>query len=159
MEVTQVEENVEEAQTTEPVVDETAQVEEVESWDSERALAKIKKANAEAKRLRERVKEAEAKADGVDAVRAELAETKKALAASEAAALRQKVAHTYGLDPVLAGRLRGDTEDALQQDAQALLEVIQAGQRPQQRRAPFVPMKDPSQVSDRDIRQMVANSF
>nr|DAP09029.1 MAG TPA: protein of unknown function (DUF4355) [Caudoviricetes sp.] len=141
-----------------PVSDASApsgEAEEAEdgAWDSERALAKIRKANAEAKRLRERVKEAEAKADTAVSLETQLAEAKEERDKAVAEAMRTKVAHAYGLPPEIASRLQGDSQEELQADAEKLLGIMEAGRRPV-KRAPLNPPA--TNVADRDIADMVA---
>lgn len=88
---------------------------EPEQWDHSRALAKIRKANAEAKAQRERAKAAEAKAATIDEVTRERDDLKKQVYCYQIAA-------ETGLDPFLASRLQGSTLEEMREDAQALLE-------------------------------------
>lgn len=88
-----------------------------EVWDQARALDKIKKANAEAKALRERAKAAESKASTVD----DLTRERDELAMT---VLRLQTAAKFGLDPKIAARLQGSTEEEMAQDAQDLLEMF-----------------------------------
>ena len=132
---------------------EAEEAEDDGAWDSERALAKIRKANAEAKRLRERVKEAEAKADTAVSLETQLAEAKAERDKAVAEAMRTKVAHAYGLPPEIASRLQGDSQEELQADAEKLLGIMEAGRRPV-KRAPLNPPA--ANVADRDIADMVA---
>ena len=88
-----------------------------EVWDQARALDKIRKANAEAKALRDRAKAAEEKASGAE----DLARERDELARK---VLRLETASEFGLDPRIAARLQGETAEEMRQDAQALLEVF-----------------------------------
>lgn len=88
-----------------------------EAFDHDRALRKIRKANAEAKAQRERAKAAEAKASTADDLARENADLKRQL-------LQMQTAAEFGLDPRLAARLQGGTPDEMRQDAQALLEMF-----------------------------------
>lgn len=88
-----------------------------EVWDQARALDKIRKANAEAKALRDRAKAAEEKASGAE----DLARERDELARK---VLRLETASEFGLDPRIAARLQGDTAEEMRQDAQALLEIF-----------------------------------
>lgn len=88
-----------------------------EEWDHARALAKIRKANAEAKAQRQRAKAAEEKAATVDDLTRERDELARKVH-------RLEVAAEYGLDPRLAARLQGNTPEEMRQDAQELLEMF-----------------------------------
>lgn len=88
-----------------------------EAWDQSRALEKIRKANAEAKSLRERAKAAESKVKGLDDVTRERDE----LAAK---VLRLETAAKFNLPPQVAARLQGSTAEEMAQDAEALLELF-----------------------------------
>lgn len=92
-------------------------------WDQARALEKIRKANAEAKALRDRAKAAEGKAATADEAlaRAETAE-KKLLRVTEAVKL--------GLPVELADRLQGDTPEEIAEDAEKLLALFSPGKTP-----------------------------
>lgn len=100
-----------------------------EPFDSERALAKIRKANAEAKSQRERAKAAEAKAAGAE-------DLEKRASGAEARALRLEVALDLGLPKALATRLQGDTAEELAADAEQLLALFQTKQVPTDRPKP-----------------------
>lgn len=88
-----------------------------EVWDQARALDKIRKANAEAKALRDRAKAAEEKASGAE----DLARERDELARK---VLRLETAAEFGLDPKVAARLQGETAEEMRQDAEALLELF-----------------------------------
>lgn len=88
---------------------------EKEAFDAERALKKIRKANAEAKAQRERAKKAEEKAKGLEpAVRD---------AALQRVARRLELPDTPEVDEFLS-RLRGETADELAEDAERLLALM-----------------------------------
>ena len=130
------------AATTPPATDPTPQGDPADLGDAgKKALAEERKraaaAEKEAKALKARLDEIEA---------ANLSELEKAQkAASDAAArlaeyerttLRQKVALVKGVPADLVDRLRGDTEDEIAADADALLALV---------KAPTTPLPDPSQ--------------
>lgn len=96
-----------------------------EEFDASRALAKIRKSNAEAEALRKRAKAAEAKAASVD----DLTRERDALALQ----VRQlKVGGEYGLPAALAERLRGDSEEEMKKDAEQLLAIFERRTPPSQ---------------------------
>lgn len=99
--------------------DETSgeQADAPEAWDQARALDKIRKTNAENKALRERAKAAESKASSMDDVTRERDELAMQV-------LRLQTAVKFGLDPKIAARLQGSTEEEMAQDAQDLLEMF-----------------------------------
>lgn len=127
---------------------------EPEQWDHARALAKIRKANAEAKAQRERAKAAEAKAATLDEVTRE----RDALRAQ---ANRYQIAAETGLDPFLASRLQGDTLEEMREDAQALLEHVAPLAPPSQaprsgQSAPRGPQTPQVETSDQIAARMFA---
>ena len=102
-------------------------------FDPDRAQAKIRKANAEARALRERLKAAEEKAAKYDewqeTQKSEQQRAAEALEAAEKRAhdaeqrlLRLEVAAEKGLTPAQARRLVGTTRGELEADADELLE-------------------------------------
>lgn len=113
--------------TLDTATDEAAETEETdtdeeedeapEAFDQDRALRKIRKANAEARAQRERAKAAEAKAATVGDLERENAELKRAV-------IQMQTAAQYGLPAKLAERLRGETVEEMSQDAQELLELL-----------------------------------
>lgn len=87
-------------------------------WDSERAMAKIKKINAENKRLRDRAKAAESEAEkSAKDLTSENESLKERL-------LRLEVANELGLPATIADRLQGTTRDEVVADAEELLKLI-----------------------------------
>lgn len=92
--------------------------EDSSAWDSERAMAKIKKINAENKRLRDRAKAAESEAEKSQA---QLASENESL---KSRVLRLEVASELGLPATIAGRLQGATRDEIVADAEELLKMI-----------------------------------
>src|SRR5690606_26093218 len=100
-----------------------------EEFDKDRALEKIRKANSEAKSLRDRNKELEAKLrEYEDANKSEsektaerLSKAEKTAQEAEARALRLEVALEKGLTAAQARRLVGSTKEELEQDADELL--------------------------------------
>ena len=91
--------------------------EDSEEWDRDRAMSKIKKANAEARAQRERAKAAEDKAAGADEAGARADK-------AEARALKLEVGYDLGLPKSLALRLQGTTTEELTKDAETLLREI-----------------------------------
>lgn len=91
--------------------------ESAEEWDRDRALAKIKKVNAEAKTQRERAKAAEAKL-------ANAGDAEDRAAKAEAKAARLEIALELGIPAKIAHRLHGDTSEELRADAEDLLQLF-----------------------------------
>lgn len=110
------------------------------TFDPERYKAKITKANSEAANLRKRVRELEAaeaelakikdadKTEGQKALEAAKAAEVRA-AKAEAELMRLTVAMDKGLTPAQAKRLVGDTVEALEADADDLLEQFGLGKK------------------------------
>lgn len=73
----------------------------------------------------------EKKADAAEAERKQYEETAAELAQAKAMNLRYEVAAAKGIDMKLAGRLSGDSREALEKDADALLELIGTPRQPQ----------------------------
>lgn len=92
------------------------QEEEPQTWDAQAALKKIRKINAENKRLRERTHAAEEKAKTAE-------ETNTLLKNTEAENLRLRIALEMNLPEKFAMRLQGETREELLQDAQELIEL------------------------------------
>lgn len=90
-------------------------------FDAARALDKIRKANAEAKALRDRAKSAEDKL----ATAEELA---KQVPDLQAQLVRERVARKLGLPDALVDRLRGATEAEVMADAEALVTLVAPSQ-------------------------------
>ena len=90
-----------------------------EAWDKERALRKIRKANAEAKALRERAKAAEEAAKATPDLKAKNAQL-------EAENLRLQVALELGLPAQIASRLQGGTREELLTDAEEFMKLLGA---------------------------------
>lgn len=86
-----------------------------EPFDKARALAKIKKANAEAKTQRDRAKAAEDKAKGLEPAARD--------AALQRVARRLSLPDTEEVDEFL-NRLKGDTVEELAEDAERLLTLL-----------------------------------
>lgn len=87
------------------------------AFDAEKALAKIRKANSEARALRERTKTAEDKA-------ADLAATAAKVPDLEAELVRERVARKLSLPDELVDRLRGATEAEVMADAEKLVALV-----------------------------------
>lgn len=86
-----------------------------DTFDAARALAKIKKANSEAKTQRERAKAAEDRAKGLEPAKREAAEQR--------VARRLGLPDTKEVDEFLS-RLKGETVDELAEDAEKLLSLM-----------------------------------
>lgn len=126
---------VEETEETE-AVEET--VEDTKVTPEDDWKAKARKHEKAAKQAREALEAAQADLktyedrDKSDADKAE--EARKALEAraskAEAELLRLKVAQKKNLPPELAERLRGETEEELEEDAERLSELVKPGKSP-----------------------------
>lgn len=102
---------------------------ETAAFDENQARAKMRKANREAKALRDRLAQAEARLSEIDdaaktdlekaVARAEAAE--KRAAQLESSVLRAEIAAEKGLTPSQAKRLVGSTREELEEDADDLL--------------------------------------
>lgn len=88
-----------------------------EPWDKERALRKIRKANAEAKALRERAKAAKEAAKATPDLKAKNTQL-------EAENLRLQVALELGLPAQIASRLQGGTREELLTDAEEFMKLL-----------------------------------
>ena len=86
-------------------------------WDRERALSKIRKTNAENKRLRERSKKAEEESKKLPDLEARNRELESRL-------LRMEVAAELGIPKSIADRLNGGTREEVLADAEELLALI-----------------------------------
>lgn len=106
-------------ETTEPEGESTdpdeGEGDQPEEFDAARALAKIKKANSEAKTQRERAKAAEEKVKGLEPAARD--------AALQRVARRLSLPDTEQVDEFLS-RLKGETVDELAEDAERLLSLI-----------------------------------
>jgi len=99
--------------------DEDAEPDWRKNFDPEKADARIKKLQSEAKNLRERTRAAEQKATGVD-------EKDTQITGLQAQVLRYEVAFDLGLPRELADRLKGNTKDEMLADAEALVKLVGA---------------------------------
>lgn len=103
-----------------------------ESFDATRALEKIRKANAEAKSLRDRAKAAEeAKNAAEDKVKA-AQEAAARIPELESRLLRAEVALELGIPASLAKRLVGGTREELLADAEELMATVAPKAGPKQ---------------------------
>lgn len=127
-----------------------------EEFDADRAKSKIRKANSEAKNLRQRVKEleqAESKLreieDGekseLQRLQEQLQDAEKRAGTAQMESLRLQVAHDKGLSPSQARRLSGSTLEELEADAEELLELFA---RPSQEDTPRVPSRPKPRLTD-----------
>lgn len=134
--------------------DEQVEEPEGDTFDSAKALDKIRKLNSEAAGLRKRAKEAEEKAAGAD-------ESVKKVPALEAEVLRLRVGIKHGLPDAIVDRLKGETEEELLADAQSLLEVLSPARPPSDRPTPNLRGgTDPTQVPEEtDLDKLGARMF
>jgi hypothetical protein len=98
--------------------------EPTEDFDPARAMEKIRKANAEAKALRDRAKAAE----GAQATAEQKAKDLESAAARipdlEAQLVRERIARKLSLPDALVDRLRGTTEGEVMADAESLVALV-----------------------------------
>ena len=126
-----------------------------EEWDRERAAAKIREANREAKALRQRAKAAEEKAN-------QATDFEKRAADAEAKALRLEIGYKLGLPIGLADRLKGSTEEELIADAKELMSFVStpapASGRPQPNLGGVEPQAEPVR-DETDLDKIGARMF
>ena len=144
-----------------------------DTFDAERAKAKIAKANSEAKALRDRLKAAEEKASRLDEIENEgksevekltskVAEFERKAHEADARAMRAEVAASKGLTPAQAKRLVGSSLEELEADADELLDSFKpqegnGGDQPHEGK-PRENLRggtDPTQEPDLDLRSLV----
>lgn len=124
-----------------------------EVWDKDRALAKIRKSNQEAKAQRERAKAAEEKA-------AQAGDAEARAVKAEARLMRVEQAVALGLPLELADRLQGDTPEEIAQDAEALLALFASKQPPTNKPKPhLVGGATPTSEVDKDARSIVEEAL
>lgn len=125
-----------------------------EVFDHDRALRKIRKANAEARAQRERAKAAEAKASTADDLARENADLKRQV-------LQMQTAAEFGLKPSLAARLQGSTAEEMRQDAQELLEMFSPAGPPSPRpkASPSAPRARKDEDREESIEAIGARMF
>ncbi|MBE0009594.1 MULTISPECIES: hypothetical protein [unclassified Arthrobacter] len=146
------EENTEETKAQEAKGTEEETTEEV--FDAERAREKIRKANGEAKNLRDRALAAEEKAKD-----AEGKDTR--ITTLEAENLRLRVGVKHGLPEALIKRLSGTTEEEILKDAEELMELFGPKKPPTNR--PSEKLRgggDPtSEPEERDLDKLAQGIF
>lgn len=126
-----------------------------DDFDPKKALKKIRKQNSELKGLRSRAQEAEKKVN-------QTAEEKdKAITDLQTQLLRERVGRKTGLPDQLVERLKGDDEESMLKDAEALLEVFAKSRPPQQKpheqlRGGGRPESEPDET---DLRKIGARMF
>lgn len=117
----------------EPQVD-TAQTDQQqpdeEPFDAPRALEKIRKANSEAKALRERAKAAEDATATAEQKAKDLEAQAARVSDLEAQLTRERVARKLGLPDALVDRLRGTTEVEVLADAESLVALVAPKSKP-----------------------------
>jgi hypothetical protein len=133
--------------TAEPTETETTeepqQPDDVTSTDPERlpddhpVVKALRKANKEAEEYRLRVREfEEAQKSEEQKLTERLSELETTARTSTSEAARLRVALRKGLPETLVDRLRGDTPEEIEADADQLLELVAADQRPSVSRRP-----------------------
>jgi len=127
-----------EPQVTLPVTPPTTPAEPpIEQWDPERAKATILAQRAEEKKLKDQLKDYERlKAEETERVEAQMSKAEKATKRAEKLEadnakltmdiLRRDVVAETGLPAVFADRLKGETKEAMLEDAKELLKVLPA---------------------------------
>lgn len=166
--------------TTEETTEETTETGGGEPFDEERAKAKIAKANAEARNLRERLKAAEEKAARLDEIEdadksevekltAQLAKAQGQAQEAELRAMRAEVAAEKGLSAAQAKRLVGGTLEELAADADELLEsfkpqegtggVPPSGKPTENLRSGGDPTEDPVELDPAKLAEAVPRGF
>jgi len=112
-----------------------------EPFDAARAMATIEKLRAEIKELKPKAKQAdelsaaekkrkEAEMTELQKLQAQLEETQAELKAAKIADLRRSVAAEVGLPAAFADRLKGETREAMIEDAKQLLEALPKAPKP-----------------------------
>ena len=102
------------------------------------SLEEAKKLRKEAQQLRSRLakideaekEKADAQLSEVEKLKKQLAQIAQEKAALERATLQRQAAEKVGLPPAFADRLRGDTLEALEKDAEAILKALPKPQPP-----------------------------
>lgn len=89
-----------------------------DAWDADRARTKIRKLNAEIRKTKEKLRAQEEAANNPNP------ETQAEVAKLQAENLRLRVGARLGLPDELIDRLRGDSEEAVLEDAEKLLALI-----------------------------------
>jgi predicted RNase H-like nuclease (RuvC/YqgF family) len=140
----------EELQGETPATTAPEQVEPVEEFDKDRAMATIQKLRQfekEADKLRKQVsafeeaeqKRKQAEMSEIDRLKAQYEEATQKAARLERESLQRQAADATGLPLALATRLQGDDLEAMQADAKAILEVMPKGTK----QAPNLPTTNP----------------
>lgn len=146
--------------TAAPESTEPETTEPSEDFDPARAMEKIRKANAEAKTLRDRAKAAE----GAQATAEQKAKDLESQAARipdlEAQLVRERIARRIGLPDALVDRLRGGTEAEVLADAESLIALVapkSKATRPVESLSPGTgptPTSGPKQLTQSDLDRM-----
>lgn len=145
-----------EAEEPAPETDASEESSQEQPFDPAAALAKIRKANQEAKALRERTKGAEKRAETAE-------EQAKRVPELEAALRREQVARKVGLPDELVDRLRGDTAEEMLADAEKLVSLIGSSVKPPAPPRPVVESlqpgsgeggSGPKQLTRADLKKM-----
>lgn len=118
------------------------------SFDALKARDKIRKINSENRNLRKRAADAEAKAKNSE-------DSTQRVSQLEAENLRLRIGMKHGLPEQLISRLRGNTEEDVLQDAEALLEIFESKAPPSRQpreklRGGGDPTTDETDMSDLD---------
>lgn len=151
VEITEPVETPKEKPATQPVIDSgaeelKAELEKVRKAlkDANKEAAERRKRNeeleaAEAKRKEAEMTESEKAAARVKELESKLAEQARLLSESNRRELQRKVAKAVGLPDGFAERLRGDTEEDLTADANAVLELLPKQDTTEQPKKPNAP--------------------
>lgn len=145
--------DAQEAEAIEPKAD--------ESFDASRAMDKIRKANAEAKALRERLKAEEERSAQAGDLAKQLEELRSQVSPLQAENLRLDVALELGLPRDVARRLVGSSREELMADAESLVALLTPKAAPRSTR-PVESLQTgsgkagmgPTQLSRDDLRGM-----
>lgn len=113
-----------------PAASEGIPAEAVEEFDAARAMDKIRKANAEAKSLRDRAKAAEDAQANAEQKAKDLESAAARIPDLEAQLLRERIARKIGLPDALVDRLRGTTEADVLADAESLVALVTPKPKP-----------------------------
>lgn len=142
----------------EGAADDEAELEEIdpaEAWNPERARAKIRKLNSEARSVKERLKAAE------EAAKTSETEKSAQLTELETKNLHLRVGLRLGLPEELIDRLRGSTEEEVVKDAEGLIDLIapapaMSDGRPKPRlRGGTEPAAEPEETDPRKLAALV----
>lgn len=131
--------------------------------------SEVQKARNEAKNLRTRAKEAEAKVKSLEdrltalesgektesekaaAAQQRIAELEGQIATAEQARIRAEVARQFNVPNELVDRIKGDDEDEMREDAEALMRIVTASSGPQRTPNPAFGQGGGGNASSEDV--------